>query len=97
MPQQCHILHSQNVWETKYEEFEKYWKKTILFQTRILVTHAITFLPQVDRIVVLNDGHVTEMGQYDELLQNNGAFADFLRMYLIEEEFDEESSAPGRF
>ena len=59
------------------------------------MTHAITYLPQADRIVVLKDGLVTEMGQYDELLENDGAFAEFLRTYLIEEDFDDASSAGG--
>ena len=37
------------------------------------------------------------MGQYEELLENNGAFADFLRTYLIEEQLDDESSTVGRY
>ena len=32
-----------------------------LFQTRILVTHSISFLPQVDQIVVLQDGRISEV------------------------------------
>ncbi|XP_075755486.1 ATP-binding cassette sub-family C member 6 isoform X3 [Pelodiscus sinensis] len=47
--------------------------------TRVLVTHAINILPQVDNIVLMVDGEISEMGSYQELLQRNGAFADFLR------------------
>ena len=66
-----------------------------MFQTRILVTHGITFLPDVDLIVVLRDGHVTEIGQYSELLESNGDFSDFLRTYVTEDD-DRESSNGGR-
>ncbi|XP_067858105.1 canalicular multispecific organic anion transporter 1 [Heptranchias perlo] len=50
-------------------------------KTRILVTHGVTFLPQVDEIVVLVDGGVSEVGSYKILMANQGAFADFLNVY----------------
>jgi len=37
-------------------------------KTRILVTHGINFLPQVDRIVVMKEGRISESGNYRELL-----------------------------
>ena len=46
------------------------------------MTHGITFLPQVDQIVVLKDGEVTEVGSYQELLSQKGAFAEFLLSHL---------------
>ncbi|XP_051817123.1 ATP-binding cassette sub-family C member 6 [Antechinus flavipes] len=46
--------------------------------TRILVTHAVHILPQVDHIIVMADGIIAESGSYQELLQRNGAFVDFL-------------------
>uniref|UniRef100_A0A672I2C0 ATP-binding cassette, sub-family C (CFTR/MRP), member 3 n=1 Tax=Salarias fasciatus TaxID=181472 RepID=A0A672I2C0_SALFA len=59
-------------------------------KTRILVTHGISFLPQVDNIVVMVDGRVSEMGSYQELLQQNGAFAEFLRTYALEDLVEED-------
>ncbi|XP_016840834.1 multidrug resistance-associated protein 1 isoform X1 [Nasonia vitripennis] len=53
-------------------------------KTRILVTHGITYLPEVDNIVVLKDGEITECGTYKELLEKRGAFADFLVQHLQE-------------
>ncbi|XP_054723431.1 multidrug resistance-associated protein 1-like [Uloborus diversus] len=53
-------------------------------KTRILVTHRISVLPEVNSIVVLQDGKVTETGSYHELLAKKGAFADFLIQYLQE-------------
>nr|CAD7198501.1 unnamed protein product [Timema douglasi] len=53
-------------------------------KTRVLVTHSVTYLPEVDLIVVLKDGEVTEKGTYKELLEKKGAFADFLMQHLQE-------------
>lgn len=44
----------------------------------------------MDKIIVLKDGTVSEMGSYDELLSRNGAFAEFVQQYLVEME-DEDS------
>ncbi|XP_066560841.1 ATP-binding cassette sub-family C member 3 isoform X2 [Amia ocellicauda] len=59
-------------------------------KTRILVTHGITYLPQVDNIVVMVEGKVSEMGSYQDLLQQNGAFAEFLRNYSNEDIIEED-------
>ncbi|NXX22096.1 MRP3 protein, partial [Podargus strigoides] len=59
-------------------------------KTRILVTHGISFLPQVDHIVVLVDGKVSEMGSYQDLLKQNKAFAEFLRNYVLDEDIEED-------
>ncbi|XP_029432269.1 multidrug resistance-associated protein 1 isoform X5 [Rhinatrema bivittatum] len=50
-------------------------------RTRVVVTNAIAILSQVDKIVVLVDGEISEAGPYHELLQRNGDFADFLRSH----------------
>uniref|UniRef100_M4ACX3 Canalicular multispecific organic anion transporter 2 n=1 Tax=Xiphophorus maculatus TaxID=8083 RepID=M4ACX3_XIPMA len=61
-------------------------------KTRILVTHGISFLPQVDNIVVMVEGRVSEMGSYQELLNQNGAFAEFLRNYALEDIVEEDEA-----
>uniref|UniRef100_A0A8B9CS09 ABC-type glutathione-S-conjugate transporter n=1 Tax=Anser brachyrhynchus TaxID=132585 RepID=A0A8B9CS09_9AVES len=55
-------------------------------KTRVLVTHTIGILHQVDNIVVLVDGMISEIGSYQELLQRNGAFAEFLHSHITAEE-----------
>ncbi|NP_001002971.1 multidrug resistance-associated protein 1 isoform X1 [Canis lupus baileyi] len=50
-------------------------------KTRLLVTHSISYLPQVDVIIVMTGGKISEMGSYQELLARDGAFAEFLRTY----------------
>ncbi|NXV48363.1 MRP3 protein, partial [Uria aalge] len=59
-------------------------------KTRILVTHGISFLPQVDHVVVLVDGKISEMGSYQDLLKQNQAFAEFLRNYALDEDIEED-------
>lgn len=59
------------------------------------MTHGISFLPQVDNIVVMVEGRVSEMGSYQELLKQNGAFAEFLRNYALED-IIEEDEATGK-
>lgn len=56
----------------------------IILQTRLLVTHGVSFLPRVDNILVLRDGKQSEMGSFSELLEHNGDFADFLKVYILE-------------
>ncbi len=50
-------------------------------KTRIFATHAISFLPEVDEILVMKDGQIVERGSYQELLAQKGKFAE----YLVEE------------
>ncbi|XP_054263384.1 multidrug resistance-associated protein 1 isoform X4 [Macrosteles quadrilineatus] len=63
-------------------------------KTRILVTHAITYLPEADLILVLKDGKISESGTYKQLLAQKGAFADFLVQYLQEAGEDENAEVP---
>lgn len=55
------------------------------WQTRILVTHGMSFLPQADLILVLVEGEITESGSYQELLNRNGAFAEFIHTFASSE------------
>uniref|UniRef100_A0A803TJ81 Multidrug resistance-associated protein 1 n=1 Tax=Anolis carolinensis TaxID=28377 RepID=A0A803TJ81_ANOCA len=62
-------------------------------KTRILVTHGVSYLPVVDTIIVLSEGKVSEMGSYQELLQRDGAFAEFLRTFASAEQTRESDGA----
>ncbi|XP_074741577.1 multidrug resistance-associated protein 1 isoform X8 [Strix uralensis] len=62
-------------------------------KTRVLVTHAINYLPQMDTILVMSDGEISEMGSYQELLKQDGAFAEFLRTYANAEQSMENSDS----
>uniref|UniRef100_A0A5F8G3T3 Multidrug resistance-associated protein 1 n=1 Tax=Monodelphis domestica TaxID=13616 RepID=A0A5F8G3T3_MONDO len=64
-------------------------------KTRILVTHSISYLSQVDVIIVMSDGKISEMGSHQELLDRDGAFAEFLRTYANAEQ-NMEDEGKGR-
>lgn len=74
---------------------DDHYPATPLLQTRILVTHSISFLPQVDNIVVLTGGAVSEHGSYNTLLANKGAFSQFLNLYGNQEEDVSEENTAG--
>ena len=64
------------------------------------MTHGISFLPQVDQIIVMKDGRISEIGTYEQLLASKGAFADFLIEQLQdqreeEDDFDNNSAPQG--
>ena len=61
-------------------------------KTRLLVTHSINYLPQMDNIIVMKNGSISEIGSYDELLKNKGDFAEFL-IEQLENESEDESVA----
>ncbi|XP_039213001.1 canalicular multispecific organic anion transporter 1 isoform X2 [Crotalus tigris] len=64
-------------------------------KTRILVTHNLSFLAQVDDIVVLEAGSVTERGSYNTLLANSGSFAQLLNTYGNQQDNIHEEEAMG--
>ena len=59
---------------------------------RVLVTHGLAHLPQCDVIVTMKDGMIREIGTYARLIDNNGAFAEFVRTYASTEDIGEEEN-----
>ena len=65
-------------------------------KTVLLVTHAIQYLPQMDRIVSMADGTVEETGTYEELMARRGNFYDMVNKFglvLAEQEQEEANDA----
>ncbi|KAH9507533.1 Multidrug resistance-associated protein 1 [Bulinus truncatus] len=44
-------------------------------KTRVLVTHGTHWLPEVDEIIVVKDGSISEVGSFEKLMKSNGEFA----------------------
>ena len=44
-------------------------------KTSIVIAHRLSTVRNADRIAVVNDRHIEEMGSRDELLRKNGAYA----------------------
>jgi ATP-binding cassette subfamily B protein len=59
-------------------------------KTSILVTHRIAPLRRADRIVVLEEGRVAEMGDHKALLSKGGIYADLYWQRQLEEELEKE-------
>ncbi|XP_075974899.1 multidrug resistance-associated protein 1-like isoform X2 [Anticarsia gemmatalis] len=51
-------------------------------KTRVWVTHNVSYLAQTDLVLVLREGHVSEAGTYQQLLEKKGVFAEFLLHHL---------------
>ena len=46
--------------------------------TRIVIAHRLSTIRQCDRIIVLDKGHIVEDGTYDQLIAQNGFFAELV-------------------
>ncbi|XP_051905539.1 multidrug resistance-associated protein 1 isoform X2 [Hippocampus zosterae] len=63
-------------------------------KTRLLVTHGLSYLPQVDLILVMVGGEITEVGSYQQLMATEGAFSEFLHTYASVDHGDDSESKP---
>ncbi|KAF9349026.1 hypothetical protein BGX26_012627 [Mortierella sp. AD094] len=54
-------------------------------KTRLLVTHGIHHLSEVDQIVVLKDGVIEEQGDYNGLMSARGSFYQLIDEYSVRE------------
>ena len=53
--------------------------------TRIVIAHRLSTIKQCDRIIVLDKGNIIEDGTYEELIKNNGYFAELVERQQIGE------------
>ncbi|RMG87265.1 MAG: NHLP bacteriocin export ABC transporter permease/ATPase subunit, partial [Chloroflexi bacterium] len=51
--------------------------------TRIVIAHRLSTIINADRIIVLQNGRIVQMGTYDELMKQPGLFVDLARRQLI--------------
>lgn len=65
-------------------------------KTRILVTHGIHHLENVDQIVVLKDGTISETGEYQQLMKARGAFYQLINDYSVSKKKKKSHSSKNR-
>jgi ATP-binding cassette subfamily B protein len=55
-------------------------------RTTLAIAHRLHTVSHADRIYVVEQGHVTESGQHDDLLRKDGRYASFYRLQLKQQE-----------
>lgn len=70
------------------EEILKGLKDVMKQRTTILISHRVSTLKNSDRIVVLKDGEIAEVGTHESLIQQEGIYADIYFKQLLEEELE---------
>ena len=58
-------------------------------RTVLIITHRIAAASRCDRIIVLDDGCITEEGTHDQLVQRGGIYAAFAEEQQMERELNE--------
>ncbi|NXU37523.1 MRP1 protein, partial [Drymodes brunneopygia] len=53
-------------------------------KTRILVTHNLTLLPHTDLIIVMEEGRISQMGTYQELISRTANFSELVQVFSSE-------------
>ena len=55
-------------------------------RTTIFISHRVSTVQNADRIAVLHQGRIVELGTHEELLARNGYYTDLFNKQLLEEE-----------
>jgi ATP-binding cassette subfamily B protein len=58
-------------------------------RTTIFISHRVSTVRNADRIAVLHQGRIVELGTHDELIARNGYYTDLHNKQLLEEELAE--------
>ena len=59
-------------------------RREMIHRTVILVTHRVSTVRDMDRIIVLNQGVIAAEGTHDWLLDNNEMYRELCRMQLVD-------------
>jgi hypothetical protein len=69
--------------------FRNVLQNSLSGKTRVLVTHALHFLPEVDYIYVVVDGRIVEQGSYADIVASGKDFARFIAEFGAKQEHKE--------
>ncbi len=68
------------------ERILKSLREIMKARTTIVIAHRLSTVRDADRIILLNDGHITESGTHDELVAKGGRYADMYRRQNLTQE-----------
>lgn len=59
--------------------------------TRLVIAHRLSTIKNCDRILVLDGGRIAESGTYDELIRQDGIFAELIANQKLDDNENEGS------
>lgn len=68
------------------EKILNHLREVMRDRTTIFISHRVSTVRSADRIAVLHEGRVVELGTHEELLSRNGYYTDLYNKQLLEEE-----------
>ncbi|HWF04053.1 MAG TPA: ATP-binding cassette domain-containing protein, partial [Candidatus Angelobacter sp.] len=68
------------------EKILEHLRQVMHGRTTIFISHRVSTIRNADRIAVLHEGRVVELGTHDELLSRNGYYTGLYNKQLLEEE-----------
>jgi ABC-type multidrug transport system fused ATPase/permease subunit len=74
--------------------FKKCIKKALHDKTVVLVTHHLNYLREVDYVVFLKDGKITEQGTFDELMAADKECAHLVKSFAGSDQSEETAVSP---
>ena len=70
------------------EQILRELKSVMKGRTSILISHRVSTVKEADEIVVMDRGQIVERGTHEELLVNDGYYAQLHQRQLLEEEIE---------
>lgn len=72
-------------------------KGLLKHKTRIFATNSLAFLPECDKIIMLDKGSIKELGTYMELIEKNSAFTKFMGEHILSQKSESEGDIKNVF
>lgn len=66
-------------------KIQKTFEKLSVGRTTIIIAHRLSTVKNADRIAVIDNGRISELGSHDELMRKGGSYAAFVQTQEIKE------------